>query len=434
MKLSKFNTNVPYKEKHIYHNSLTENFLLLDPLLMDLVNAAEIEKNIKGIDDIHPEFYKALVEQGFVVPKKDDEILKVRELIKKVDVNDEAYSLMILPTMNCNFKCWYCYESHIKGSKTSEANIEKIKLHIKNKFSTMKDLKEFGLSFFGGEPLLYFKDVILPILKYTYDMAKQKKVILITTFTSNGFLINDEMVKNLVKYETNNFQITFDGYGKDHDDVRYVSKSKGSYNTIVSNIKRLVRNEIFVVIRINYTQKNIDGVTQILKDFEDLTLEERKRITLDMQKVWQEDNLEGLFEKADAFLLASRDFGFNRLPASSINTVKGSCYADKKNQAAINYNGDVYKCNARDFTQENKEGVLNDDGEIEWGERLNERMNIKLSNKPCLDCSILPICGGGCSQYALEHKDEDYCIHDFDEAKKRETVLDMFLLSELPDA
>ncbi|HOH74428.1 MAG TPA: hypothetical protein PKW38_01450, partial [Paludibacteraceae bacterium] len=50
------------------------------------------------------------------------------------------------------------------------------------------------------------------------------------------------------------------------------------------------------------------------------------------------------------------------------DSVRESCYGDKKNQATINFNGDVYKCTARDFKPENREGVLMDDGTIEWND------------------------------------------------------------------
>jgi len=308
-------------------------------MLLELILAAKNEDNVAGLEDVHPDLYNALLAQGFIVPKETDEIQKVRELIKSVDHRDDTYKLMILPTMNCNFKCWYCYETHIKGSKTSEVELKKIKLLIDNKFNEMKFLKKFDLSFFGGEPLLYYKDVVLPILDYTYKKSEENHVKLHIHFTSNGFLINDDMVKGLVKYGVDSFQITFDGHGKEHDKVRYVSKSKGSYYAIVENIKRLVRNNILVSLRINYTQSSIDGLPNVFNDFEDLSPSEKKLITLDMQKVWQEEDLSrGLYDKATAMKVAARDFGFSSHPANSSNTLRNSCYADKKNQAAINYN------------------------------------------------------------------------------------------------
>jgi len=46
----------------------------------------------------------------------------------------------------------------------------------------------------------------------------------------------------------------------------------------------------------------------------------------------------------------------------------------------------------------------------------------KLNNKPCQTCSILPLCGSGCSQLALESNGNDYCVHNFDEEKKKNVV------------
>jgi uncharacterized protein len=126
-----------------------------------------------------------------------------------------------------------------------------------------------------------------------------------------------------------------------------------------------------------------------------------------------------LFAKVIAFKDKAKAFGFSLPRIKDYNNVLNSCYADKINQATINYNGDVYKCNARDFNEKNKEGVLTDDGQIAWNDRGKERVNIKMNNSPCLECSILPICGGGCSQVALENKDKDYCVHNFDESKKK---------------
>ncbi|GAL77299.1 arylsulfatase regulator [Algibacter lectus] len=349
-------------------------------------------------------------------------------LIKETDINDELFSLMVLPTMNCNFKCWYCYESHIKGSKMQEPALNKIKLLLNNKFNTMQNMKNFHLSYFGGEPLLYFDDVVLPTLRHTYNLSKQHNISLFTHFTTNGFLINDYVMENLVKYEVNSFQITFDGNKENHNKVRYVSKTRGSYDGIVSNIKRLVRSNIKVSLRINYTNDNIDGLYDILDSFQDLSMDNRKKITLHMQRVWQEKKTEGLFQKSRQVSDKFNEFGFQLPNPKALNTLRQSCYADKKYQAAINYNGDVFKCNARDFKKENREGILNDKGEIEWNAQFYDRMSIKLKNKPCQECSIMPICGGGaCSQYALERKNEDFCIHDFDEKSKKNVILEMFL-------
>jgi uncharacterized protein len=104
--------------------------------------------------------------------------------------------------------------------------------------------------------------------------------------------------------------------------------------------------------------------------------------------------------------------------------VTNSCYADKKNSAVINFNGDIFKCTARDFTNVKREGYIDVKGEVIWeNDSLNRRLNAKFNNKPCLSCRIMPLCNGGCSQHALDHLGVDeYCVYSFDEKEKDKIV------------
>lgn len=104
--------------------------------------------------------------------------------------------------------------------------------------------------------------------------------------------------------------------------------------------------------------------------------------------------------------------------------VRNPCYADKKNEAVINYDGKVYKCYARDFTERRHEGILNHDGQIIWNKRHDLRLKARIPNNKCSSCSIFPICGGGCSQIALEKMGQDYCIG---KDGMGETIKEMFL-------
>lgn len=430
MKYSQFNTLVPYKNNFVFHNSFTNKFLYLNPLLKELIEASKNENNINELKNIHIELYNSLVNLGFLIEAKTDEIQKVKELIHTVDYNDEEYYLIVNPTMNCNFDCWYCYETHEKKSRVSDTSLDRIKLFISNIIQENKKLKRFTIQFFGGEPLLYFKKTILPIMKLIYQITKKNNIKLSINFTTNGYLINNEMIEQFVKYEVNGLQITFDGNKENHNKVRFVSKSRGSYDKIVENIKKLVKNNINITFRINYTKQNLVGLDNIFDDFKDLSMKERGMMMLSMNKVWEEKS-NYLGKRVLLFKDKAKSFGF-KLPDSLLSDrVRHSCYADKFNQATINYNGDVYKCNAREFDKKTREGVLNNDGYIEWNKKRDNRMNAKLKNKSCLECKILPICGGGCSQQAIEYQERDYCVNDYDDAKKDDIVLSMFLSKNL---
>jgi len=150
-----------------------------------------------------------------------------------------------------------------------------------------------------------------------------------------------------------------------------------------------------------------------------------------MNKVWEETN-DNLGTQVIAFKEKAEKFGF-KLPDSLLSDrVRYSCYADKYNQATINYNGDVFKCNARDFDTNNREGILNEEGSIIWNKRRDKRMSEKIIfNKSCSECNILPICGGGCSQQHIEYEGIDYCVNNYDENEKNAIIIAMFQSKEI---
>jgi uncharacterized protein len=150
-----------------------------------------------------------------------------------------------------------------------------------------------------------------------------------------------------------------------------------------------------------------------------------KYLLVDFHRVWQNSKLDDVEIIVDRNVKLIKNKGFNVKSSSYLNdTVRGSCYADKRNSAVINYNGDVFKCTARDFKTENREGFLTNEGEIVWeNNSLEHRMEAKFNNKPCLACRLLPICNGACSQIALENLGKhDFCIHSFRDEEKDKVV------------
>ncbi|MCT2406848.1 radical SAM protein [Chryseobacterium antibioticum] len=427
MKASQFNSFFFYEEKQIGYNAFTNEFLLLEPELYDLYNAAKHENNWKELQTIHHDFHSFLVDKGFIVDENDNEVEKVKDLVQKIDKdNDELFELTINPTMNCNFKCWYCYETHIKASKMSKETINNIISLVDNILIDKPNLKEFHLQWFGGEPLLYFDATVVPLLKGIYPKMIERGIAFSSGFTSNGLLINQNMLDVCKSLGVNHFQITLDGHRERHNQVRYVSKERGSYDEIVNNIKLCTKNEITTSARINVSEETLDNLSKILDDFIDLDDKSKEYLNFSFHEVWQEekDIDSDIQNEVNLF----RDHGLNTLyKGVNLDTVRSSCYADKKNHATINYNGEVFKCTARDFESESREGLLNSNGVIEWNEKYENRMNSKFKNAPCLSCKILPICNGGCSQQAIEHKGREYCVHGFDENKKLEVIKDKFL-------
>lgn len=422
---SKYNTIIIYKEYYLLFNTLRKELLLLDNFLKELIESVQHYDNSDELHKIHSEFYEILKDKKFLVSRRENELEIAESYINSMNSDISHYKLIINPTMNCNFKCWYCYETHIKDSKMDNNIIEKVSKLISN-ILDINELRSFELSFFGGEPFLYYKKVILPLLHVTNKICNEKNVDLSVSFTTNGYLITTEIVDQIRKYSSKvSYQITLDGDENEHDKVRFVSKNKGSYREIVNNIKIVAENNNIVTLRINYTKSNFSSIINILGDFEKMSQNIKDNITISLHKVWQEE-FKIKDKEYEEIRKRIKILGF-KIPSSlMVDAVKYSCYADKKNQATINYNGDVYKCTARDFNKDNIEGTIDDLGNIIWNSRNDYRNETRLLNKPCKECFLLPMCAGGCSQHALEHglRNKEYCVHDFNEENKKQFVLE----------
>ena len=192
----------------------------------------------------------------------------------------------------------------------------------------------------------------------------------------------------------------------------------------INNIILLAKNEINVTVRINFSENTLLNISKLADFFSKIEKKHLKYLLFDFHQVWQEEK--DLTLELNTALDYFKSIGLDTVQRDDVDTFKSPCYADKKNHATINYNGEVFKCTARDFKTELKEGDLLDNGIINWNNKYFQRIDSKIKNNPCFTCSILPLCGGGCSQVSLENQDVDYCVKDFDENKKLDIVKNKF--------
>lgn len=170
MKDSLYNNWVEHDGGYILFNALTLNFIHLDKILAKLYKDNIISLN--KLMDIHPDFYKALQDYGFIVEDDKDELSCVKAIIKKINEDKTSFRLIVNPTLNCNFHCWYCYENHNEKTQMSKDVQNRIILFLE-KIAQDPQLNFFQLSFFGGEPLLYYSDVVFPIAEHASKIFKK---------------------------------------------------------------------------------------------------------------------------------------------------------------------------------------------------------------------------------------------------------------------
>lgn len=439
MKASRYNVIFPEGEYMVIFNTFGYNSILVEKTLAELL--AKYTDNAHEIEKIHPDFYLTLLQGGFIVEDNYDEVEAVEQFRLKNLSDKTQYHLTVNPTLDCNFHCWYCYESKVKDSEMTPEMVNATIALIDDVLKENPNLQRFHLYFFGGEPLMKFDTVIRPILSAFTEKTSGKGILSTLQITTNGALLTNEMI-NFIK-ESNiltAFQITFDGYEENHNKSRFSKKHPDSYKLLINNVKTLVSQGFFVTLRVNYTHKNVEDLTKVLKEFEECPAVERNRIIYTPVRIWQDSPKKVIREACDnvqvdpvdssTMLLANASvdyassLGMQVMPVSSIDSVRYPCKHSYVNAASINYNGDVFKCCARAFNEENREGRLLPDGKIIWKEGVNERIlrrRIEV-NPPCKDCIIFPICGGGCVQSFKDFSNKEYCLYRFDEYSKIETV------------
>lgn len=156
-------------------------------------------------------------------------------------------------TTKCNLKCVHCFnDSGIKEENNNDMNDEE----IINVAKQIADMHPQSVCLCGGETLCR---------ENIYEIAEIiGKNVGSLNMVSNGFIMTDEKIKRLKKYNMRQVQISLDGINKfQHDTFRGVC---GSFDRAVNAIKLLKKNNIemisvsFVPNKLNYKdiEKYID--------------------------------------------------------------------------------------------------------------------------------------------------------------------------------
>lgn len=283
LKYSKYNTVLDLGEKlSVLYNSKEDKFLVFGNEKKEVLTHSPQVLKQTDLD-----LFNNLINMNAIVEEDKNELQEVIQKSKDIDNADDSFRLIINPTMNCNFKCWYCYETHVEGSKISNEGIEKIYKFINNTLRANQNLKSFDLSFFGGEPLMYYSKTSMPLIDHIrtkYD--EYPHINFSVSFTSNGYLLNEKILNHLLeKNEYKHFQITLDGNREEHNKVRVAKKSGGSYDKIIESIKTLTENGIEVLLRVNYTAENLDSTKEISNDISHFSENSKKNLDISFHRV-----------------------------------------------------------------------------------------------------------------------------------------------------
>ena len=165
----------------------------------------------------------------------------------------------------CNLNCSYCFASQgkYKGERalmSFEVGKRAFDFLIENS-GTRRNLE---VDFFGGEPLMNW-DVVKQLVAYARSIEKEHNKNFRFTLTTNGLLIDDEVIDFLNK-EMSNVVLSLDGRREVNDHFRVDYAGKGSYDTIVPKFKHLVerRGGRDYYVRGTFTHNNVDFTNDII--------------------------------------------------------------------------------------------------------------------------------------------------------------------------
>ena len=314
----------------------------------------------------------------------------------------------------CNLNCSYCFASQGKyhgdrAMMSFEVGKRALDFLVENS-GTRRNLE---VDFFGGEPLMNF-DVVKEMVAYARSIEKEKGKNFRFTLTTNGLLIDDDVI-DFANKEMSNVVLSLDGRKEIHDRYRVDYAGNGSWERIVPKFQKLVeaRKGKGYYMRGTFTHANPDFLKDIQQmldlGFTELSMEPVVSAPNDPEALTQDDLqiVMDQYEKLAELMLKrdkeQRPFTFYHY---MIDLTGGPCIYKRisgcgsgTEYMAVTPWGDLYPCHQ--FVGEEKfklgdiwQGVTNTSVQDEFA-----ACNV-YARPDCKDCWAKLYCSGGCAANA----------------------------------
>ncbi|MBE6734044.1 MAG: radical SAM protein [Ruminococcaceae bacterium] len=395
-------------EEKLLYSTLSTSILTMDK---DMYHGIFEEQEF----DKYSDECKDLCDMGFLFEGKSDAQLNELQNIRKeiVDAEHGITAITIAPTMDCNARCFYCFEhGAIKGTMTPETADQVSRFLIDNCTE-----KELYISWFGGEPLMA-PDIIDRINNQLLDAG----INIESTVTTNGILISPEMVEKFKSWNVIRVQITLDGLGEEYNRIKnYTLDIKDPFERIMENIELVIKSGISVHLRVNYRSTDYTKVNETMSYLHNRFGQYDKLYLygapLDLPQIKGYSEFDS--DEGDIFLRVLEDSLMNGYENEELNFASlkvsedynpalgelmlapfpANCFMVNKDRYVIDDAGLLYKCQKHlgkpQFSCGNvKEGPLKNDIYYHY-------VTEKLHDERCGECRMLPICQGGCNANRL---------------------------------
>ncbi|WP_353107154.1 thioether cross-link-forming SCIFF peptide maturase [Acetoanaerobium noterae] len=387
----------------------------------ELDDAEKIAKKLPKykLDEIKETFdeIKSLVEDGLLYSPDnylDIDAFKNREPVVKAMCLHIAH--------DCNLKCKYCFASQGDfGGAKSIMSFEVGKKALEYLVDNSGSRKNLEVDFFGGEPLMNF-EVVKQIVEYGNELAKEKGKNFRFTITTNGVLLDDEII-DYVNEHMHNVVLSLDGRKSINDDMRPTLNDKGSYDIIVPKFQKLIekRKDKYYYVRGTFTRDNMDFSKDVLH-FKDLgfDLTSVEPVVGDESNPYalREEDLPKILDEYEKLAVEYSKMRVNNEPFRffhfMVDLSQGPCVIKRmtgcgagNEYLAITPEGDIYPCHQFVGQEEFKMGNVMTD-KVELPKEMQETFKEAhiYAKDECSKCWAKFYCSGGCHANAFNFNND----------------------------
>ena len=362
---------------------------------------------LQNMDILSEQQQTTLKNCGMLIDENIDEKRVMRAAYSAYCHGRKSLNVIACPTLDCNFACPYCFEERQKGFMSAEVEnalllyVEKLLIH---------GYEQLNFEWFGGEPLLY-PNLVDRVSHKIIKLCEKYRAEHTFSITTNGYCVDEAVLSVLSEIRFKEVRITLDGNRESHDTRRVLRNGQGTFDVIVSNIKKISERGIQVKVRVNIDKQNPEAFFQVKKELdgiENLFIYPATVVEEPTQGESQKAKCYAMSEYEDFHQTMYHTYGFKPSYEGIFQKGVCSCMAEHDESCVIDHNGYVYKC-------------VNDVGHPEWaicnvldsGEKRSAVAVSKylgrdpLTETPCNDCKLLPICYGGCVYELMRHKTHD---------------------------
>ena len=421
MKISKYTFMFDENGQEYYvYNTLSNALMEIDKESYSLLFESRNTQKLSTAD-FDEDLWEALCINNIISDNDTDDYLKYKASITNIRKQRTGMHLTLAPTMDCCFRCHYCFEKYKEKKYMTPEIMDQIIKYV----TSYPELKNIKITWFGGEPLM-----AVPQIEEFYDKFRDIwQEPFISNIITTGYHIDKESIRVMQKVGISSVQITLDGMKETHNKVKHLPSGEDVFERILSNIELLNDSapEINITIRVNLTLENKEEYIPLHK----LCLTRfygRSNITISPAFVLDRGTGDicrsnnniffGHIERSK-FILNLAKNGINSVFVRYPEPFFNECAIRNEMAIAFDPEGYAYKCWEVIGNKEYAIGKLNDDGILTDINQtiLNRQLyGADTFDDPiCSQCKYLPICNGGCPIQRIENKFEgghnDCCSH-----------------------